>query len=180
MWRTHLFLLVLPLGVSSTTNVSMVPHSNAPPALNACMQAILALGWRASCEASTCSYDNIMCAYSMAVNEINANNSILPHTTIGTRSVNTNCNSEDAIAAGQSASEYNLQPYVASTAGPTVAIVGASCSTASQSLSWLMNYRHIPIVSYGSTSPSLSDKFKHPWFVRTVPPLIPLMWSLSL
>ncbi|KAL3267203.1 hypothetical protein HHI36_011339 [Cryptolaemus montrouzieri] len=49
-------------------------------------------------------------------------------------------------------------------------LLGSSCSNVTESLAHVVPYWNIPQVSFGSTSPTLSDRNKFPLFFRTVAP----------
>ena len=50
-----------------------------------------------------------------------------------------------------------------------VAVVGAACSGASMSANAVLAAAGIPMISYASTNPGLSDEAKYPHFYRNVP-----------
>lgn len=115
----------------------------------------------------------------MAIRDINADTSILPHTTLLTRDVETNCDRLAALEAAQNTTLNNLNTYVAGTGGPTLAIIGPFCSSAAQSMNYIFNYRHVPVVAHGASSHILSDKDQFPWFTRTVSSILISVYGLE-
>ena len=119
--------------------------------------AVLALAWNSN-------HPSFRCAFDIAVNQINNNSTLLPDTQLLYRRIPTDCSQLPAVDSAMVAAEYNLAPqkcgsaYVAGANGPTVAIVGAWCSSSSIGISSVSNLRHIPLVAYGSTAVSLSNK----------------------
>ncbi len=53
---------------------------------------------------------------------------------------------------------------------PVIAVSGCFCSSTSLVTSTFATSLKVPMVSGGSTSPSLSNKALHPYFARTIPP----------
>ena len=49
-------------------------------------------------------------------------------------------------------------------------VVGPSLSSKTAHINKLLSYQRLPMVSYGSTSPELSDNEKYPYLFRTIPP----------
>ncbi|XP_045480347.1 gamma-aminobutyric acid type B receptor subunit 2 isoform X2 [Harmonia axyridis] len=49
-------------------------------------------------------------------------------------------------------------------------LLGSSCSNVTERLANIVPYWNIPQISFGSTSPNLSDRRKFPLFFRTIPP----------
>jgi len=68
------------------------------------------------------------------------------------------CNGQDAATAAQSLVDAGV-----------VAVAGAACSGASMGANAVLSAAGIPMVSYASTSPALSDSVAHPDFFRVVP-----------
>ena len=68
------------------------------------------------------------------------------------------CNGETATAAAQSLLDAGV-----------VAVVGAACSGASMGANAVLSAAGIPMISYASTSPALSDATAYPHFYRIVP-----------
>ena len=68
------------------------------------------------------------------------------------------CNGETATAAAQSLADAGV-----------VAVAGAACSGASMGANTVLSAAGIPMISYASTSPALSDATAYPHFYRIVP-----------
>ena len=68
------------------------------------------------------------------------------------------CNGETATAAAQSLADAGV-----------VAVAGAACSGASMGANAVLSAAGIPMISYASTSPALSDATAYPHFYRIVP-----------
>lgn len=68
------------------------------------------------------------------------------------------CNGETATAAAQSLADAGV-----------VAVAGAACSGASMGANSVLSAAGIPMISYASTSPALSDATAYPHFYRIVP-----------
>ena len=121
--------------------------------------AVLGLAWKSPIETQ------YRCAFDIAVNQINADSSLLPDTQLLSREIHTDCTEITAVNSAMDAAENNLASqkcagsYVTGANGPAVAIIGAYCSSSSKGISSVMNKRHIPIVSFGSTAVTLSNKF---------------------
>ena len=114
--------------------------------------AYIGLAWRADARA----FYNVKCAYDVALQEINANATLLPHTELKFRELASNCDASTALNVAQQAVEYNLNcssPYSSGPEGPTLAIVGASCSTSSVALAEIMNYRYTVLLQCLSSCP---------------------------
>ncbi|PIK44276.1 putative metabotropic glutamate receptor 3 [Apostichopus japonicus] len=60
-----------------------------------------------------------------------------------------------------------------SDGGPLVGVVGAQRSVCTMEAAMLLATDAIPVISYLSTSDELSNRFKYPYFMRTVPPDTP-------
>ena len=75
----------------------------------------------------------------------------LPHTAGGSAQCNVNMNGDD-----------DLKP-------PVVGVVGSYTSSTSIRTTELLSLFRIPMISYGSTSPLLSDSKAYPYFLRTLP-----------
>ena len=119
--------------------------------------AVIGLAWNSR-------HPYFRCAFDVAVNQINNNSALLPGTQLLYREIPTSCSQLPAVDSAMEAAEYNLASqkcgsgYVAGANGPAVAIIGAWCSASSIGLSSVSNLRHIPIMAYGSTAVSLSNK----------------------
>jgi len=68
------------------------------------------------------------------------------------------CNGETATAAAQTLADAGV-----------VAVAGAACSGASMGANAVLSAAGIPMISYASTSPALSDATAYPHFYRIVP-----------
>lgn len=111
-----------------------------------------------------------------AVKEINENGSILPGTRLRVK-VEDTCSS--VKLATERSLDYTITKYrfenncttnqssKVEADSPVLAIVGERDSDISRTVTNLVGLFHIPVVSYGATSPSLSDV---KYFLRTVPP----------
>lgn len=116
-------------------------------------------------------------AMAFAVNEINKNPRILPNVTLGIKIID-DC-SKDTTALAQSlhfieedhttipANCTSPEPQLASI--DVVGIIGSESSKNTVQMAGLMSLYNIPMVSYISTSPLLSDKDRYPYFLRIVP-----------
>ena len=98
-------------------------------------------------------------AFRLAIEEINANDSLLPDTTLTYIVKDTQT---DPAVGAQVAQEVI-------DAG-AVGIVGAASSSVSKSVAGVAAQNQIPQISYSSTNPDLSDKDQYPYFLRVVPP----------
>ena len=106
-----------------------------------------------------------------AVKEINENGSILPGTRLRVKIEDT-CSS--VKLATERSLHYTITKYrfennctTNQSSSPVLAIVGERDSDISRTVTNLVGWFHIPVVSYGATSPSLSGVR---YFLRTVPP----------
>ena len=139
--------------------VTLLDLISGTAAATAVSTAVLGLAWKVSIRTQD------RCAFDIAVNQINANTSLLPHTQLLSRDIHTDCTEITAVNSAMEAAEHNLaaqkcaSSHVTGANGPAVAIIGAFCSSSSKGISSVMNKRHIPTVSFGSTAVSLSNKF---------------------
>lgn len=114
-----------------------------------------------------------------AINEVNNNGSILPNITLGVKAHDT-CG-QDTIALEESL-EFVTEALISrnpnkcmesssrNTSHLIAGVIGAASSTVSIQVANLLRLFKLPQVSYASTSPDLSNKYKYDYFVRTVPP----------
>ena len=99
------------------------------------------------------------------IDEANRNSSILPGITLGFE-IFGYC-SKDVIALEKAS---NFLPSCSKTPSPpVVGVVGPYSSSVALQVSNLLGLFKVPHVSYGATSPLLSDKNRFKYFVRTVP-----------
>mmetsp|Transcript_1951 Transcript_1951/g.2161 ORF Transcript_1951/g.2161 Transcript_1951/m.2161 type:complete len:767 (-) Transcript_1951:124-2424(-) len=103
--------------------------------------------------------DRTLPGFELAVRDINADNTILPNHTLEPVANDTECDEGKGLLEFTEFRTRGIQ-----------AIVGAGCSVVSTPISSLATYWNIPMVSWGSTSPKLSEKSKHPYFKRVVLP----------
>ncbi|XP_076644174.1 metabotropic glutamate receptor 8 [Halictus rubicundus] len=116
------------------------------------------------------------------LDEINADNGLLPNTTLGALILDS-CSS-DTYALDQSMefvrsymnqdiSEYkceNDKPPTYAPHKPVTGVIGASFSVVSIMVANILRLFKIPQISYASTSTELSDKSRFEYFSRVVPP----------
>uniref|UniRef100_A0A8C4TGC6 Extracellular calcium-sensing receptor-like n=1 Tax=Erpetoichthys calabaricus TaxID=27687 RepID=A0A8C4TGC6_ERPCA len=107
-----------------------------------------------------------------AIDEINRNVSLLPNITLGYRLFD-NCirmpiglRAAAVLINGQDSIVYD---YSCSQAPPIVALVGDAGSAPSIAISRILSLFGMPMVSYFSTCPCLSNKVEFPSFFRTIP-----------
>lgn len=100
-----------------------------------------------------------------AIDQANRNSNILPGITLGFRILDY-C-SKDVIAL-EKASSF-LPSCSTSQPPPIVGVVGPYSSSVALQVSNLLGLFQVPHISYGATSPLLSDKNRFKFFVRTVP-----------
>ncbi|KAM6987487.1 extracellular calcium-sensing receptor-like [Tautogolabrus adspersus] len=114
-------------------------------------------------------------AYTMAfaINEINKNSDLLPNVTLG-YSLYDNCGALGiafraslSLASGQE--EQIILDGTCVGSNPVLGIVGDSYSTFTIATSDVIGLFQLPIVSYYSTCPCLSDRKRFPSFFRTIP-----------
>ena len=119
-----------------------------------------------------------------AVDQINKENTLLPNVTLGVSAHDT-CGLE-TVALEESLefimelirkeNSVNCQSSLLGdeklTKKPKIfaGVVGAAASVVSIQVANLLRLFKLPQISYASTTPSLSDKVKYDYFVRTVPP----------
>lgn len=100
-----------------------------------------------------------------AIDQVNKNSNILPGITLGFRILDY-C-SKDVIAL-EKASNF-LPSCSTSQPPPIVGVVGPYSSSVALQVSNLLGLFQVPHISYGATSPLLSDKNRFKYFIRTVP-----------
>lgn len=100
-----------------------------------------------------------------AIDDVNRNSNILPGISLGFRILDY-C-SKDVIAL-EKASNF-LPSCSMSQSPPIVGVVGPYSSSVALQVSNLLGLFKVPHISYGATSPLLSDKNRFKYFVRTVP-----------
>lgn len=113
------------------------------------------------------SYDVVYFTEAMiyAIDEVNRNSDILPGISLGFRILDY-C-SKDVIAL-EKASNF-LPSCSMSQPPPIIGVVGPYSSSVALQVSNLLGLFKVPHISYGATSPLLSDKNRFKYFVRTVP-----------
>ena len=115
-----------------------------------------------------------------AIDSVNANETLLPNITLGF-DIRDTCYSEnigldeaiDVIVSGNQLDVAGCQSNnmgSPNTSIPTVGIVGAAASRVSIPVASLGRLFQVPQVSYGSTSPILSNRDTYSYFYRTVSP----------
>ena len=103
-----------------------------------------------------------------AIDEVNNNSDLLPGVSLGFN-IFDYC-STDVIALERSALFLNTCSAFSKTAGsPVVGVIGPYSSSVTLQVSNLLGLFKVPHVSYGATSPLLSDKSRFKYFLRTVP-----------
>ena len=112
-------------------------------------------------------------AFLSAIDSVNANPNILPGITLG-YDVRDYCGA-DSVAIDE-VTEWALTSSVATegdfsaSESMLAAVVGAFHSRVSAPVATFLRPFEVPQVSYGSTSPTLSDRNRYTYFLRTVPP----------
>lgn len=115
-----------------------------------------------------------------AVDQVNKNATLLPNITLGAN-IHDTCG-QDTIALEESL-EFVTETLVrrnpikcqspegtnASQSKIVAGVIGAASSTVSIQVANLLRLFKMPQISYASTSPDLSNKYKYDYFVRTVP-----------
>lgn len=100
-----------------------------------------------------------------AIDQVNKNSNILPGIILGFKILDY-C-SKDVIALEKAS--YFLPSCSTSKPPPIVGVVGPYSSSVALQVSNLLGLFQVPHISYGATSPLLSDKNRFKYFVRTVP-----------
>ncbi|MEE6501095.1 hypothetical protein FKM82_004061 [Ascaphus truei] len=104
------------------------------------------------------------------IEEINRNNKLLPNVTLGYR-IHDTCNaiSQSERAAISMTTGTGKRVYNCEQLPLVPVIIGDSMSTQSLAVATLMGVFKIPMISYFSTCPCLSNKHDYPTFLRTLP-----------
>merc|ERR1712137_81909 len=97
----------------------------------------------------------------VAVENVNADPDILPNTQILLDYSDTQ--TLEIVGVGNYLEQVN-------NSGPRIGVIGASSSKVCAAVSFVTSWYELPMVSFSCTSPSLSDKTNHPYFLRGVPP----------
>ena len=100
-----------------------------------------------------------------AIDQVNNNSNVLPGITLGFKILDY-C-SKDVIALEKAS--YFLSSCSTSKPPPIVGVVGPYSSSVALQVSNLLGLFQVPHISYGATSPLLSDKNRFKYFLRTVP-----------
>eukprot|EP01129_Flabellula_baltica_P008338 TRINITY_DN3300_c0_g1_i1.p1 TRINITY_DN3300_c0_g1~~TRINITY_DN3300_c0_g1_i1.p1 ORF type:complete len:1002 (+),score=174.15 TRINITY_DN3300_c0_g1_i1:215-3220(+) len=98
----------------------------------------------------------------LAAKEINANPDILPNFYLEPEVVDSECSGRVGLG--------KFVEYYEASGKSYMFVVGGGCSVVSQPLAQFTATTNMSMISWGSTSPSLSDKDLYPFFLRTVPP----------
>eukprot|EP01127_Copromyxa_protea_P020461 TRINITY_DN685_c0_g1_i2.p1 TRINITY_DN685_c0_g1~~TRINITY_DN685_c0_g1_i2.p1 ORF type:complete len:603 (-),score=62.94 TRINITY_DN685_c0_g1_i2:550-2358(-) len=93
----------------------------------------------------------------LALKHVNENSTLLPNYKLSMTWNNTKCTAGDAITAAN---------WQFSTIPELVGVIGEGCSVASEPIALLGGVYHMPQISYGSTSPVLSNEVLYPYFLR--------------
>ncbi|XP_065816598.1 extracellular calcium-sensing receptor-like [Labrus bergylta] len=130
-----------------------------------------------------------------AVEEINRNNTLLPGVKLGYRILDSctlypwalqgamslvggdthSCN----LTAFAGPIESNEQPVVRAGGLPVPMIIGAASSTTGIMMSSTLGPLYVPVISYLSSCPCLSDRLKYPNFFRTIPSDVYQAWAMA-
>ncbi|XP_018419892.1 PREDICTED: extracellular calcium-sensing receptor-like [Nanorana parkeri] len=107
-----------------------------------------------------------------AINEINANPTLMPNLTLGYE-VYDSCYSDaaavDSVMSYLSRKQSKVPNYSCASAPPKLsAVVGDSPSSGSIAVARILGLIKFPQISYASALPTLADKIQFPSFVRTV------------
>ncbi|XP_028402405.1 metabotropic glutamate receptor 3-like [Dendronephthya gigantea] len=110
-------------------------------------------------------------AFLFAVDQINANETLLPNVTLGVKAFDT-CG--DATSALNSAvkefvlgKHWNTEEHCTENERQVVGVIGPGYSSEAVHITPFLNLFEIPLISYSATSPVLSDKKKYEYFSRT-------------
>ncbi|XP_060902721.1 extracellular calcium-sensing receptor-like [Labrus mixtus] len=130
-----------------------------------------------------------------AVEEINRNNTLLPGVKLGYHILDScflypwallgamslvggdthSCN----FTAFAGPIESDEQPVVRAGGLPVPMIIGAASSTTSIMMSSTLGPLYVPVISYLSSCPCLSDRLKYPNFFRTIPSDVYQAWAMA-
>ena len=115
------------------------------------------------------SYDVVYFTQAMmyAIDKANNNSKILPGISVGFEILDY-C-SKDVIALEETSNFLSSCAKPPSAASPVVGVIGPYSSSVALQVSNLLGLFKVPHISYGATSPLLSDKKRFKYFVRTVP-----------
>ncbi|KAJ1389245.1 Solute-binding protein family 3/N-terminal domain of MltF [Sesbania bispinosa] len=151
LWVRALFLLVFclwnPMEVVGRTGITMV-NSTVPSRAN-----VLRIG-------ALFTFDSVIGRSAKpgilaAIEDVNANKSILPGVTLELILHNTNCSPFLGTVEALQLMENEI-----------VAAIGPLSSGVAHVISHVVNELHVPLLSFGATDPSLSS-LQYPYFVRT-------------
>lgn len=110
------------------------------------------------------SFGNVGSAVKLAIDDINANSSILPNHQIEFEMADDQCTEKPALDI-----MVNLTKP-ADPADAIQAIIGPTCSGACRSLSLLASQWNVPVIGYLCANGDMSDKNRFDTFMRSVPP----------
>eukprot|EP00966_Prymnesium_polylepis_P062911 1460061-Prymnesium_polylepis.1 len=104
----------------------------------------------------------------MAIDEINNSSELLPGWVL---SLAVRDSRRDYTAAFFGALELTTSEHSScnATTQPVLAIIGAASSSSTAAAVRVASLSEVPLVSYSSTSPTLSRGLEYPFFARTVP-----------
>ena len=108
-------------------------------------------------------------AFELALEEINADDTLLPNTNLTGVTVDDACTKSGGIT-GPLSECGPLSPNTGCTEDNKYfdVIVGSGCSSSCEATARLAEAWEVPQVSWACTSPSLSNTAEYPWFVRAV------------
>lgn len=100
----------------------------------------------------------------MALNEVNLNASILPDYKINLNWFNSECNPGKGIS-----NLYEMIFHKKRKQDDVIMVLGPGCSDVSSSVAEVANYWNLTVLSFGSSSPALSNRKRFKTFFRTHP-----------
>ncbi|CAF0750938.1 unnamed protein product [Brachionus calyciflorus] len=103
----------------------------------------------------------------MALNEINLNRSILPNYRLNLNWFNSECNPGKGIS-----NLYEMLFHKDKSQDDIIMLLGPGCSDVSSSVAEVANYWNLTVISFGSSSPALSNRNRFKTFFRTHPSAI--------